>query len=904
MPAGKKIGGAKLHASAKEFVPTPPTSQATVTAWKPTISSNSSARSKAPSLSKVNGSDKQSQSPAPKNAVKPAPKAAPASAWGSKKAKPVKKVAPPQPQNKGNAQRQQNNQGRGGRGGKQQGGDRNNSGSQWGRNSTRNKNDVRDNNGRDGGNRRQNQDSGHRKQYSNRDGNEDAGPDGNTWSRGKVLAMELMQPGEGSTDAEKAVKRISVDDLLAMRVKFVDAPPSWGLEDNTNKPPEIILWTSPTRLEEIQASSQSNRIGGDVSAPEKKKNKNETAPLIEDCKPLEVNEGTRWKSKVFDGKESQQGEEVDSMEEILRKAMVILNKLSLTKFDKLSDGFINCGIGRDVECLTGAVGLIVTYAQEQPHFASMYAGLCLKLVKTPMEGIDGASKKGKKFKKVLLERCQTEFETDIATKIVEATKGITDKALIDYHATLIKKQYLGHMRFIGELYKGDLLSIKIILSCLPALLTGDSEHPDEVDEEKVECFVKLMTVIGSSLEQQGQAMANVGKTDIAEKLAKCWKTVEIMAGKRKGVGLKVSNRIKFMLQDLLEMKSKGWVTRRKEETAKTLAQIHNEVAKEERAAARRGSTQGGKGKSNIRRGASSGDVRVLNKAQQKPQVDADGFVSIPQSSKSFSRSASMSAMPQKQTDGYQKYNTRGSTVNISGMAKSSSQSKFAVLNESKSPRKSKSKGSSAAAKIAPAEEQKPKVNYPTPRECGEKSKNYLKEYFIGGDIDDAVLSIHELVGVGDEGSVERGTKVVEQAVLMVLEMKQTDVDKMMTVYLRCAKEKTIESESFVLGLNDPVEFLGDVAIDAPLATPILIHIVSELIKAEILPFGFLLETPDYFRTDGQAATFAAKVLTKIGENAAKSDENVEVVTKLMTDDDRVNFNSASDLIANVIASNR
>ena len=71
-----------------------------------------------------------------------------------------------------------------------------------------------------------------------------------------------------------------------------------------------------------------------------------------------------------------------------------------------------------------------------------------------------------------------------------------------------------------------------------------------------------MTVIGSSLEQQSEAMKSVGKTDAAENLAECWKTVEIMAGKRQGDGPKVSNRIKFMLQDLLETKAKGKILHR------------------------------------------------------------------------------------------------------------------------------------------------------------------------------------------------------------------------------------------------------------------------------------------------------------------------------------------------------
>jgi translation initiation factor 4G len=376
----------------------------------------------------------------------------------------------------------------------------------------------------------------------------------------------LLRPGEGNSNAEKAVKRIDVDDLLEMRLNYIAPPSSWEGDDAT-KPPAACLWDSPTRLSDIKEASNAPRIGGDVSLREKSKriggqggksNPNDTAPPLEECKPLDVNDETRWKAKVMDGGKEVQAEEAEGKDEILRKAMLILNKLSLTKFDKLSDEFISCGIGRDIECLTGAVGLIVTYAQEQQHFSSMYASLCLKLANTPMEGIDDGLKKGKKFKKILLERCQTEFETDTSTKIKEATKGIADADAIEYHSNLIKKHYLGHMRFIGELYKGELISIKIMLMCLPALLMRDNEESsDDIDEEKVVCFTKLMTVIGSSLELQSEAMKADGKADAADSLADCWKKVATMARESKKDGPKVSKRIKFMLQDLLEMKENG-----------------------------------------------------------------------------------------------------------------------------------------------------------------------------------------------------------------------------------------------------------------------------------------------------------------------------------------------------------
>lgn len=889
----------------------------TATAWKPSAAAPSRSSESENNRGKVSSVSSGKVPPAENGASSNAPKGPVKPAWGSKSSDAVVKIAPSRPQQQKPVPQKQHQQQQGriggqGRWGDNKAGRRNNdqqgggsnSGSSWVRSASK----TGSGGDRESGarNRRQSQSRG-----SNGPGGDQGNRADSNWSRGKALPVELLEPGEG----DSAVKRVSVNDLLDMRLKHLSAPSSWEGED-AMKPPPAVFWDAPTRIAEIEAMAAQPRIGGDVSRNEKRKgggggrggkpNPHDTAPALEDCKPLEINDETRWKAKVMDGKGSTTE---DTREDVLKKAMLILNKLSLTKFDKLSDEFINCGVGRDLECLTDAVGLIVKYAHEQQHFSSMYAGLCLKLANTPMEGIDDGPKKGKKFKKILLTRCQTEFETDIPTKIKHATEGITDKAEIEYHANLIKKHYLGHMRFIGELYKGDLISIKIMLFCLPALLKGENEElSNEIDEEKVECFSKLMTVIGSSLERQSEAMKSVGKADAAQSLADCWRIVEVMAGKRKEKGPVVSNRIKFMLQDLLEMRSKGWITRRKEETAKTIAEIHREVAKEERAASRRSSSSAnlrGNSKGNIRRGASSGDVRMMDKAQFKPQVDHDGFVSVAPS-KSFNRSTSMTAMPRSQPE---KPN--------SGSGRRPSESKFALLNQSDSRRSSNKKGSSnklvemdapsAEEKKAKeervqkskAQEEKATVNYLKPDECGNKAKNILKEYFVGGDMNDAVLSIHELVGAGCEGSIARGTKVVESAVLLVMERKVEDVTKFLDVYLRCAKENKIENESFHLGLNDPLEFLSDVAIDAPLAVPHLVKIVAELIQADVVSFNFLLNSPEYFRTDQNAAAFGAKVMKKIGDDVIASEKYIEVIEKLMTEKDKATHDSARDLIEGV-----
>ena len=173
----------------------------------------------------------------------------------------------------------------------------------------------------------------------------------------------------------------------------------------------------------------------------------------------------------------------------------------------------------------------------------------------------------------------------------------------------------------------------------------------------------------------------------------------------------------------------------------------------------------------------------------------------------------------------------------------------------------------------------------------------MKEYFVSADADDAVLSIHELIGAGEEGSVDRSAKVVESSILLVLEMKVEDVKKCLEIICRCYTEQKIDKAAFPTCLDDPLEFLSDIAIDAPLATAHMATIMAALIKVEAISFDYLLTAPEYFRTDSNAAAFGGKVLKALGGDAATDAANVDVVEKLMTDDDKKQFASAADLIA-------
>merc|ERR1719491_536087 len=195
------------------------------------------------------------------------------------------------------------------------------------------------------------------------------------------------------------------------------------------------------------------------------------------------------------------------------------------------------------------------------------------------------------------------------------------------------------------------------------------------------------------------------------------------------------------------------------------------------------------------------------------------------------------------------------------------------------------------------EPEAPKDIYSTPDECGTKAQSILKEFFVGGDADDAVLSFKELICAGAEGSKERGAKAMEMAVLMVLEMKQEQVDKFLTLYSRSFKEKELEAPSIIAGLSEPLTYLQDIAIDAPLATNHMIAIISNFLTIGAVSFDFLLDSPVDFRNYAHPAVFGCKILKKMGGDALESTAYLEVIEKLMSDEDRTSFPSAKELLA-------
>ena len=332
------------------------------------------------------------------------------------------------------------------------------------------------------------------------------------------------------------MKRISAKILMMARTKYIEAPTPDANGVEVFNPHEECQWTDENRAETINQSSMRVMELGDVSKNPNSKSKNkETAPPLEECKPLEINEETRWKSKAMNNSatsktEDSKTEQFSSME-LVNKGLLILNKISWTTMDRLTKQFQEeTKLVENDEVRKEIITIIIRKAQTEQHFGPMYAQLCSII-----------SKEFKPFKRDLLEKCQGEFEMETADKISLATKTADgtpmDEEEVQYHSTLIRKAYVGHIKFLGELYLRDVVKLSVMTYCLDELLK------DESNEENLECFVHLMTTMGEKL---------VGHTRKKNNKPFDWGPVETLQKSPN-----ISNRIKFMLQDLVELKNRG-----------------------------------------------------------------------------------------------------------------------------------------------------------------------------------------------------------------------------------------------------------------------------------------------------------------------------------------------------------
>uniref|UniRef100_A0A8C7ISA4 Eukaryotic translation initiation factor 4 gamma 1 n=1 Tax=Oncorhynchus kisutch TaxID=8019 RepID=A0A8C7ISA4_ONCKI len=302
---------------------------------------------------------------------------------------------------------------------------------------------------------------------------------------------------------------------------------------------------------------------------------NISSSLTEDVKLNKAEKA--WKpavKKATSGQAAPEEESDDSeqakTQELFKRVRSILNKLTPQMFQQLMKQVTELTIDTE-ERLKGVIDLIFEKAISEPNFSVAYANMCRCLIglKVPTTDKPGVTVN---FRKLLLNRCQKEFEKDKDDDVIfekkqkelDAAATVREekdrlKAELEEAKDKARRRSLGNIKFIGELFKLKMLTEAIMHDCIVKLLKNH-------DEESLECLCRLLSTIGKDLDfekakpRMDQYFAQMDKI-IKEK--------------------KTSSRIRFMLQDVLDLRRNTWVPRRGEQGPKTIDQIHKDAELEE-----------------------------------------------------------------------------------------------------------------------------------------------------------------------------------------------------------------------------------------------------------------------------------------------------------------------------------
>jgi MIF4G domain len=243
--------------------------------------------------------------------------------------------------------------------------------------------------------------------------------------------------------------------------------------------------------------------------------------------PLSENRWSRWS---LNGARELSG---DSPVVVDLRVRGLLNKLHLANFDSISDQLITWANKsekeKDGRTMIQVIRQVFEKAVDEEMWSETYGRLCRKMMEHISPQVqdeeirntngDPASG-GQLFRKYLLNRCQEDFECgwgvkDAVSAIAIAKVDEQEGALqakskhaddADCEPVLYSDEYyaiqkarrrrLGLIRFLGELFKLQILTERIMHECVKKLL-GNVENPEV---EEFESLCKLLTTIGQILD--------------------------------------------------------------------------------------------------------------------------------------------------------------------------------------------------------------------------------------------------------------------------------------------------------------------------------------------------------------------------------------------------------------------
>mmetsp|Transcript_20829 Transcript_20829/g.40851 ORF Transcript_20829/g.40851 Transcript_20829/m.40851 type:complete len:1135 (-) Transcript_20829:40-3444(-) len=599
----------------------------------------------------------------------------------------------------------------------------------------------------------------------------------------------------------------------------------------------------------------------------------------------------------------------NELEGTIKKVNGILNKLTLEKFERLSKQMLEIPM-KSVKMLKETMAAIFDKALAEPKFGELYADLCRVIVESKAKGHewdfveivenDGkyywtasddteepdedrlmgpydseekareVSTKMTDFKRILLNKCQEEFEKEtqiqeaeaLVEKLKEEFENESDadkKAEVKekfsdakYEAIKIKRKVLGNIQFIGELFKKKILTEKVMHSCIIKILNPKQEVPEEED---LECLCKLLTTIGATLDSSPVPRT---KQLVEEYFAKM---------RRIASNKKLDARHRFMIMDVIDLRSNKWQARREELKAKKIEDVHKDAAREEqekaRQAARSGAAGGRQGAAPARGGAGFGRDRGAGRSgagagpmiqqvakgsamgtTQGYKIGGGGAAKIggarpaaggPAGGAGGLRAAAGGAMRPGGAAGSFRPGASGAGIQrppALGTATARPSGRFAPggSNAGKAGASNLPRSTGPSGGAQP----KRKVAAIDTETMENKVRGALEEYVHLNMASELVESFTELVPQV-ESEEELKLFIIKQACHMIVEKKDAERRHVPEALVHLAKEmKLLNEEDFVAGLGARFEFMADESMDSPLCTQHYGNLLAHLFVEDVL----------------------------------------------------------------------
>lgn len=192
-----------------------------------------------------------------------------------------------------------------------------------------------------------------------------------------------------------------------------------------------------------------------------------------------------------------------------------------------------------------------------------------------------ANMKECQFRVQLLNYCRESFEQLLNSPLTEQQKeGEKEEDRLDREFKT-KHKLFGNIDFVGEIYKKSLLSETILQSVFHSLLGFSTSSDATVNDNTIDAAIKLISKLGFTLEQKIADSKADKRPKLQQQLDEIFaRFKELQEMAPEDPRNRASVRVKFLIKNMFDNKSKNWEKTKSEDTqVKKKAEIANQVTK-------------------------------------------------------------------------------------------------------------------------------------------------------------------------------------------------------------------------------------------------------------------------------------------------------------------------------------